>query len=107
MLPQRRVLSVEDFTHDQIRAYLANRFDDGDEAAARMSLMEGIKDLLGLAQNPRMLELHRRPRRRPAAYGGPAPAHTISPALLYRGDPRLLAGLRGAAGQGAGVADAR
>ncbi|WP_049563633.1 TIR domain-containing protein [Nonomuraea sp. SBT364] len=82
VLPQRRVLGVEDFTHDQIRSYLANRFDDGDEAGARMSLMEGIKDLLALAQNPRMLSFIAdldSDRLRMVA----GARHTISPALLY------------------------
>ncbi|WP_279340462.1 TIR domain-containing protein [Sphaerisporangium perillae] len=55
-LPHRRVLSVEEFTPAQVRAYLANRYG-GDARAAddRMSLLTGISDLLGLAQNPRML----------------------------------------------------
>ncbi|NUP84099.1 MAG: NACHT domain-containing protein, partial [Nonomuraea sp.] len=82
VLPQRRVLSVEDFTHDQIRSYLANRFDDGDEAGARMSLMAEIKDLLALAQNPRMLSFIAdldADRLRTVA----GAQHTISPALLY------------------------
>ncbi|HUR05719.1 MAG TPA: TIR domain-containing protein [Nonomuraea sp.] len=82
VLPQRRVLSVEDFTHDQIRTYLANRFDDGDAAAARMSLMESITDLLDLAQNPRMLSFIAdldADRLRTVA----GARHTISPALLY------------------------
>ncbi|MEU0568109.1 pentapeptide repeat-containing protein [Nonomuraea sp. NPDC005983] len=82
VLPQRRVLSVEDFTHDQIRSYLANRFDDGHEATARMSLMEGISDLLALAQNPRMLSFIAdldADRLRTVA----GARHTISPALLY------------------------
>lgn len=82
VLPQRRVLGLEDFTHDQIRSYLANRFDDGDEAAARMSLMEGIRDLLALAQNPRMLSFIAdldADRLRTVAQA----RHTISPALLY------------------------
>ncbi|MEU8322623.1 TIR domain-containing protein [Nonomuraea sp. NPDC048881] len=82
VLPQRRVLSVEDFTHDQIRSYLANRFDDGDEAGARMSLMGEIKDLLALAQNPRMLSFIAdldADRLRTVA----GAQHTLSPALLY------------------------
>ncbi|GAA3313983.1 TIR domain-containing protein [Nonomuraea dietziae] len=82
VLPQRRVFSVEDFTHGQIRSYLANRFTDSGEAEARMSLLEGIKDLLDLGRNPRMLSfiadldaerLHTVATAR----------HTISPALLY------------------------
>jgi len=82
VLPQRRVLGVEDFTHDQIRSYLANRFDDGDEASARMSLMEGITDLLALAQNPRMLSFiaDLDADRLRTVVGA---RHTISPALLY------------------------
>jgi WD40 repeat protein len=82
VLPQRRVLGVEDFTHDQIRSYLANRFDDGDEARARMSLMGEINDLLALAQNPRMLSFIAdldADRLRTVA----GARHTISPALLY------------------------
>src|SRR5689334_4069352 len=55
-LPSRRVLSIEDFTPAQIRAYLVNRYD-GDEQAAdeRLRLLRGIQDLLGLSTNPRML----------------------------------------------------
>ncbi|MBF8189218.1 TIR domain-containing protein [Nonomuraea sp. K274] len=82
VLPQRRVFSVEDFTPDQIRSYLANRFDDGGEAGARMSLMGEITDLLALAQNPRMLSFIAdldADRLRTVA----GARHTISPALLY------------------------
>ncbi|GII65739.1 hypothetical protein Skr01_58240 [Sphaerisporangium krabiense] len=55
-LPHRRVLSVEKFTTAQVRAYLVNRYG-GDQHAAdeRMSMITRISDLLGLAQNPRML----------------------------------------------------
>ena len=56
LLPQRRVLSVEDFTPAQVRAYLVNRYGGDERAAdARLGLIGGIPDLLGLAQNPRML----------------------------------------------------
>ncbi|MFD1937690.1 TIR domain-containing protein [Nonomuraea mangrovi] len=82
VLPQRRVFSVEDFTHGQIRSYLANRFVDGDEAESRMSLLEGIKDLLDLGRNPRMLSFIAdldAERLRTVATA----RHTISPALLY------------------------
>ncbi|GAA3558810.1 hypothetical protein GCM10022419_044230 [Nonomuraea rosea] len=82
VLPQRRVFSVEDFTPDQIRSYLANRFADRDEATARMSLMGEIKDLLALAQNPRMLSFIAdldTDRLRTVA----GARHTISPSLLY------------------------
>ncbi len=55
-VPNRRVLSLEDFTPAQIRAYLTGRYD-GDEQAAdhRLRLLSGIEDLLGLSRNPRML----------------------------------------------------
>ncbi|MGW5684517.1 TIR domain-containing protein [Nonomuraea sp. NPDC003754] len=82
VLPQRRVISVEDFTHGQIRAYLSNRFTDSDEAQARLSLLEGIKDLLDLGRNPRMLSFIAdldAERLRTVATA----RHTISPALLY------------------------
>ncbi|MCW2914444.1 MAG: repeat protein-like protein [Actinomycetia bacterium] len=55
LLPQRRVLGIEDFTQTQIRSYLVNRYDDEAEADARLRLLGGIEDLLGLSQNPRML----------------------------------------------------
>jgi WD40 repeat protein len=56
MMAQRRVLSIEDFTQDQIRAYLGNRYG-GDTGAAdhRLRLLRGAQGLLGLSQNPRML----------------------------------------------------
>ncbi|TXK41803.1 TIR domain-containing protein [Nonomuraea sp. C10] len=82
VLPQRRVLGLENFTRDQIRSYLHNRFAREDEAAARMSLMEGIEDLLALARNPRMLTFIAdldAERLRTVAEA----RHTISPALLY------------------------
>ncbi|RJQ67104.1 TIR domain-containing protein [Pseudonocardiaceae bacterium YIM PH 21723] len=56
LLPQRRIVSIEDFTPAQIRGYLVNRWG-GDEKRAddRLRLITGIQDLLGLARNPRML----------------------------------------------------
>jgi len=54
-LPQRRILSVEDFTHAQIRSFLVNRYSSSDAADRRLGLISGIQDLLGLSQNPRML----------------------------------------------------
>ncbi|MBN6054039.1 TIR domain-containing protein [Nonomuraea sp. RK-328] len=83
VLPQRRLLAVEDFSRDQIQSYLVNRYDDGDEAAARMSLLESIEDLLGLAQNPRMLSFIAdldADRLRTVARA----RHTTSPAQLYQ-----------------------
>ncbi len=56
LVPDRRVLSIEDFTHAQIRRFLVNRHDGDEQAAgARLKLISGIEDLLGLSQNPRML----------------------------------------------------
>ncbi|SCL29079.1 WD-40 repeat-containing protein [Micromonospora rhizosphaerae] len=56
LLPHRRVLAIEDFTPGQIQTFLRNRYG-GDEQAARdrMELLAGVKDLLGLSRNPRML----------------------------------------------------
>ncbi|WP_189874851.1 TIR domain-containing protein [Streptomyces bluensis] len=56
LLPQRRVLAVQEFTPQQIRAYLVNRYD-GDERAAdrRVRLLDAIPDLLALCRNPRLL----------------------------------------------------
>ncbi|GAB2633380.1 WD40 domain-containing protein [Nocardia goodfellowii] len=56
MLQDRHILSIEPFAHEQIRAFLVNRYG-GDLARAddRMRRITGIQDLLGLARNPRML----------------------------------------------------
>ncbi|MEV6772509.1 pentapeptide repeat-containing protein [Nocardia sp. NPDC051030] len=56
MPPGRHILNIEDFTTDQVRAFLVNRYHD-DAAAAddRMRLLRGIPDLLEMARNPRML----------------------------------------------------
>ncbi|MEV6482471.1 TIR domain-containing protein [Streptomyces sp. NPDC051576] len=56
LLPHRRVLAVQEFTPQQIRAYLVNRYD-GDERAAdhRLALLDAIPDLLALCRNPRLL----------------------------------------------------
>ncbi|MGQ5639305.1 MULTISPECIES: TIR domain-containing protein [unclassified Streptomyces] len=56
LLPHRRVLAVREFTPQQIRAYLVNRYD-GDERAAdhRLRLLDAIPDLLALCRNPRLL----------------------------------------------------
>ncbi|MET7768988.1 TIR domain-containing protein [Nocardia sp. NPDC005366] len=84
VLQDRRIIGIEDFAPAQIRAYLANRYD-GDEGRAdsRMRLITGIQDLLGLAQNPRMLsfiaDLDER-RLRAAASAEQA----VGPAGLYR-----------------------
>ncbi|MFJ8110783.1 TIR domain-containing protein [Streptomyces sp. NPDC096132] len=56
LLPHRRVLAVQEFTPQQIHAYLVNRYD-GDERAAdrRVRLLDAIPDLLALCRNPRLL----------------------------------------------------
>ncbi len=55
LLPHRRVLSLEEFSADQIRAYLVNRYGGERAAAERYDMLGGIEDLLGLSRNPRML----------------------------------------------------
>ncbi|MQY39306.1 hypothetical protein SRB17_73280 [Streptomyces sp. RB17] len=56
LLPHRRVLAVREFSPQQIRAYLVNRYD-GDERAAdqRLRLLDAVPDLLALCRNPRLL----------------------------------------------------
>ncbi|RKT83471.1 WD40 repeat [Saccharopolyspora antimicrobica] len=83
LLPHRRIIGVEDFTPAQIRAYLVNRYG-GDErkADARLRLINGVQDLLGLSQNPRMLSfIADLDEQRLRAVAGAQ--HTISAALLY------------------------
>ncbi|WP_435604205.1 TIR domain-containing protein [Streptomyces sp. bgisy130] len=55
LLPQRRVLALQEFTPQQIRTYLANRYGDAQSADRRVRLLEGIPDLLALCRNPRLL----------------------------------------------------
>ncbi|SED53036.1 WD40 repeat [Streptomyces sp. 2224.1] len=55
LLPQRRVLALQEFTPQQIRTYLANRYGDEQAADRRVRLLEGIPDLLALCRNPRLL----------------------------------------------------
>ncbi|HEY1699853.1 MAG TPA: pentapeptide repeat-containing protein, partial [Trebonia sp.] len=82
-LPGRRVLGIEDFGADQIRAYLQNLYGEEHAADERLRLMSGIGDLLGLSSNPRMLsfvaQLDERRLRAVAAAG-----ETLSGADLYR-----------------------
>ncbi|MFF3335211.1 TIR domain-containing protein [Streptomyces sp. NPDC002888] len=56
LLPRRRVLAVQEFTPQQVHAYLVNRYD-GDERAAerRVRLLDAIPDLHALCRNPRLL----------------------------------------------------
>ncbi|MEU1374269.1 TIR domain-containing protein [Streptomyces triculaminicus] len=82
LLPQRRVLAVQEFTPRQIRSYLVNRYGDEHAADRRMRLLEGIPDLLALCRNPRLLSFvadldHERLR----AVAGAGRA--LSPAGLY------------------------
>ncbi|MER5355296.1 TIR domain-containing protein [Kitasatospora sp. NPDC002551] len=55
LLPQRRLIAVQDFTPHQIRGYLGNRYGDQEAADRRMRLLEAIPDLLALCRNPRLL----------------------------------------------------
>src|SRR5690606_35101688 len=45
LLPTRRVLSIEEFTPEQIRAFLVNRYGSEQAADDRMELLRGISDL--------------------------------------------------------------
>jgi WD40 repeat protein/uncharacterized protein YjbI with pentapeptide repeats len=83
MVAQRRVMSIEEFSPDQIQRYLDNRYGaDTDAAARRLRLLRDTQGLLGLSQNPRMLgfitELDDE-RLQAVAESGPA----ISAAALY------------------------
>ncbi|WP_433526501.1 TIR domain-containing protein [Nocardia pseudovaccinii] len=84
LLQDRRIVGIEDFAPAQIHAFLTNRYGgDIRRADARMGLITGIEDLLGLAQNPRMLgfiaDLDERRLR--AAAGA---KQAVGPAGLYR-----------------------
>jgi WD40 repeat protein len=83
LLPGRRVLGIQDFGDDQIRAYLRNWYGEEHKASERLRLISGIEDLLGLSSNPRMLsfiaQLDERRLRAVATAG-----HTLSGADLYR-----------------------
>ena len=83
LLHQRRILAVEDFSRDQIRSYLRNRYGSGEVAERRFDLISGVQDLIGLSQNPRMLsfiaELDERRLRSVARGGSP-----VSAAGLYQ-----------------------
>ena len=55
MLSGRRVAHLRRFDESQIRSFLINRLGDEAAAAARFEIIDQVKDLLGLAHNPRML----------------------------------------------------
>ncbi len=50
-----RLVRLQRFTHEQVRDFLERRLGDPGKAAERMQLLSEVKDLMGLAQNPRML----------------------------------------------------
>ncbi|MFV8132956.1 TIR domain-containing protein [Streptomyces syringium] len=82
LLPQRRVLALQEFSPQQIRTYLVNRYGDEHAADRRVRLLEGIPDLFALCRNPRLLSFvadldHERLR----AVAGAGRA--LSPAGLY------------------------
>ncbi|WP_069166423.1 TIR domain-containing protein [Nocardia altamirensis] len=84
MLQDRRILNIEEFAPAQVHAFLTNRYGgDSERADARMRLITGIQDLLGLAQNPRMLSFiaDLDERRLRAAAGA---KQTVGAAGLYR-----------------------
>ncbi|HTQ93623.1 MAG TPA: NACHT domain-containing protein, partial [Streptosporangiaceae bacterium] len=54
-LAASRVVVLEDFSEEQILAFLVNLFGDAARARARFDLLSGIGNLLELARNPRML----------------------------------------------------
>jgi WD40 repeat protein len=56
LLPQRKIIVLEDFTPAQSRAYLYQRYGQ-DQAAVdrRFALIERVADLAALSRNPRML----------------------------------------------------
>ncbi|MGA4959331.1 WD40 domain-containing protein [Streptomyces lavendulocolor] len=82
LLPQRRILSVQGFTSDQIRSYLAKTYGDEEAAERRHRLLRNIPDLLALCRNPRLLSFVAQlgtDRLRAVAGAGRA----LSPARLY------------------------
>ncbi|MEV4432980.1 TIR domain-containing protein [Streptomyces sp. NPDC049585] len=82
LLPQRRLLAVQEFSPQQIRSYLVNRYGDVQAADRRVRLLEGIPDLLALCRNPRLLSFVAdldQERLRAVAGAGRA----LSPAGLY------------------------
>lgn len=83
LLPGLSLCWVQPFDDDQILKFLEQRFGDREKALARFDLLDEIKDLLGLSQNPRMLDfiaqIPEKELREARARGG-----TITPAQLYR-----------------------
>lgn len=54
-LPNRRIVYLEPFDMQRIRQFLVHRLRDHAQAESRLQLLDQVKDLLGLAANPRML----------------------------------------------------
>ncbi|WP_437849783.1 SIR2 family protein [Sorangium sp. So ce363] len=54
-IPGYRIAKLSPFTEDQIRCFLLNRLGGEAVAERRFALLGGVKDLLGLSRNPRML----------------------------------------------------
>gem|GEM_PF-827246 len=50
-----RLVRLQRFTHGQVREFLEKRLGDEEKAERRLKLLAEVKDLLGLAENPRML----------------------------------------------------
>ncbi|WP_224368338.1 pentapeptide repeat-containing protein [Hyalangium versicolor] len=50
-----RLVKLQRFTHEQVQAFLEKRLGDPVKAAQRLKLLSEVRDLLGLAENPRML----------------------------------------------------
>ncbi|HEX6903048.1 MAG TPA: TIR-like protein FxsC [Thermoanaerobaculia bacterium] len=78
---------LQTFGREQIRTFLVNRCGSDAEAEARLTLIDSIKDLLGLSENPRMLgfiaDLPER-QLRDAAAGGEITAATLYRLILER-----------------------
>ena len=54
-VPGYRLFQLETFGEKQIRRFLGNLIPEPEEAEERYRLLDEVKDLLGLSQNPRML----------------------------------------------------
>ncbi len=54
-VPGYRLFQLEKFGEKQIRQFLGNLIASPDEAEERYRLLDEVKDLLGLSENPRML----------------------------------------------------
>ncbi len=55
LLPGSRITYLQKFDEKQIRRFLVNQLDDETAAEERFNLLDEVKDLMGLSENPRML----------------------------------------------------